>query len=131
MYCLQLFVYESRDSDKETRNFGPVLFGVAGGASVDAVVAAMDQGWCFAYTCQLRLSSFWTYLPSEYFDLSVLGCGFVSPATSFGYFKASCNPNKLVKSDFVSFLLATCALSHYLHPFQRLQIDLQATTRLR
>ncbi len=62
---LQLFVLESRDADTEDRNFGPVHFGLANGSSVDLVVAAMDQGWCFAYTCQERLSSFWTYLPSK------------------------------------------------------------------
>eukprot|EP00983_Pelagomonas_calceolata_P109948 1159614-Pelagomonas_calceolata.AAC.7 len=61
----QLFVLESRDADTESRNFGPVHFGLANGSSVDLVVVARDQGWCFAYTCQERLSSFWTYLPSK------------------------------------------------------------------
>jgi hypothetical protein len=55
---VQLFVLESRDSDTEDRNFGPVFFNVSG--VVDLVVAEMDQGWCFAYTCQKRLSNFWT-----------------------------------------------------------------------
>jgi hypothetical protein len=54
----QLFVLESRDADTEDRNFGPVMFNVSG--VVDLVVAEMDQGWCFAYTCQKRLSNFWT-----------------------------------------------------------------------
>lgn len=58
----QLFVLESRDPDSEDRNFSPVFFNVSG--VIDMVVTAMDQGWCFAYTCQKRLSTFWTYLPT-------------------------------------------------------------------
>ncbi|KAG2491954.1 hypothetical protein HYH03_009686 [Edaphochlamys debaryana] len=58
----QHFVLESRDADSEDRNFGPVLFNVSG--SVDAVSASMDHGCCFAYKCQKRLSTFWTYLPT-------------------------------------------------------------------
>eukprot|EP00798_Chlamydomonas_sp_ICE-L_P008885 gene8886-3764_t len=58
----QLFVLESRDADMETRNFGPVFFNLSG--SVDVNVACMDHGWCFAYTCLKRLSTFWTYLPT-------------------------------------------------------------------
>jgi len=78
---LQLFVLESRDSDTESRNFGPVHFGLANGTSVDLVVAAMDQGWCFAYTCQERLSTFWTYLPSECPPCPGIGvCECVTPA---------------------------------------------------
>jgi hypothetical protein len=53
----QLFVLESRDADSETRNFGPVLLELGG--QVDLLVPAMDQGWCFGYTCQRRLSTFW------------------------------------------------------------------------
>jgi hypothetical protein len=58
----QFFVLESRDADSEDRNFGPVMLNVSG--SIDLVVAARDEGWCFAYTCQKRLSTFWTYLPT-------------------------------------------------------------------
>jgi hypothetical protein len=53
----QLFVLESRDSDSETRNFGPVMLELGG--QTDLLVPAMDQGWCFGYTCQKRLSTFW------------------------------------------------------------------------
>ncbi|KXZ47885.1 hypothetical protein GPECTOR_32g498 [Gonium pectorale] len=73
-----LFVLESRDGDSEDRNFGPVMFNVSG--SIDLVVAAMDQGWCFAYTCQKRLSTFWTYLPMGH----TVGVNFTgTPATVF------------------------------------------------
>ncbi|EFJ47177.1 hypothetical protein VOLCADRAFT_92355 [Volvox carteri f. nagariensis] len=58
----QMLVLESRDKDTEDRNFGPVFFNVSG--SIDLVTAAMDHGWCFAYTCQKRLSTFWTYVPT-------------------------------------------------------------------
>ncbi|KAG2432951.1 hypothetical protein HXX76_008679 [Chlamydomonas incerta] len=74
----QLFVLESRDADTEDRNFGPVFFNVSG--SIDMAVVAMDQGWCFAYTCQKRLSTFWTYLPIGH----VVGINFTgTPATVF------------------------------------------------
>ena len=74
----QLFVLESRDADTEDRNFGPVFFNVSG--SIDMTVVAMDQGWCFAYTCQKRLSTFWTYLPIGH----VVGINFTgTPATVF------------------------------------------------
>lgn len=59
----QHFVLESRDPDSEDRNFSPVFFNVSG--VVEVAVPAMDHGWCFAYTCQKRLSTFWTYLPGE------------------------------------------------------------------
>ncbi len=59
----QHFVLESRDPDSEDRNFSPVFVNVSG--SIELLVSAMDHGWCFAYTCQKRLSTFWTYLPCE------------------------------------------------------------------
>ncbi len=62
-YLPQHFVLESRDPDSEDRNFSPVFFNVSG--SIEVAVPAMDHGWCFAYTCQKRLSTFWTYLPCE------------------------------------------------------------------
>ncbi|GAX81123.1 hypothetical protein CEUSTIGMA_g8557.t1 [Chlamydomonas eustigma] len=58
----QLFVLESMDSDTETRNFGPVRFNVSG--AVDLVITPFDHGWCFAYSCQMRISNFWTYIPT-------------------------------------------------------------------
>ena len=59
---LQTFILESRDGDTEDRNFGPVKFNVSG--IVDLVSPEQDQGWCFEYTCQKRLSTFWTYVPT-------------------------------------------------------------------
>lgn len=49
----------------QDRNFGPVAFNVSG--SVDLVIPFMDHGWCFAYTCQKRLSNFHTWVPSGTF----------------------------------------------------------------
>ena len=53
-----------RDDDSEDRNFSPVFLSTGGGV-VDLVVTAMDQGWCFAYTCQKRLSTFWMVAPMQ------------------------------------------------------------------
>ena len=55
----QLLVVESRDADSEDRNVSPLL--VASRGQTDVLISAMDQGWCFAYTCQKRLSTFWSY----------------------------------------------------------------------
>lgn len=65
----QLFVLESLDPDTEDRNFSPVkfMYNAPSGAGVlmeDYIVTAMDQGWCFGYTCEKRLSTFWTNLPT-------------------------------------------------------------------
>lgn len=57
----QLVVIESRDKDSEDRNVSPVL--VRANGQTDVLISAMDHGWCFAYTCQKRLSTFWTYVP--------------------------------------------------------------------
>lgn len=59
-----MFVLESRDDDRETRVFDPVMFSLPGSGLVDLVTNAMDQGCCFGYGfCQKRLNAFWTVLP--------------------------------------------------------------------
>lgn len=40
----QFFVLESRDDDRETRVFDPVIFSLPGSGQVDLVTNAMDQG---------------------------------------------------------------------------------------
>lgn len=52
-----MFVLESRDWDSEVRNFAPVK--LTSETAVDLLVPTMDHGWCFGYTCQKRLSTFW------------------------------------------------------------------------
>ena len=67
----QMFVIESRDPDTETRNFSPLLLGQEGtNASKNLLVTTMDHGWCAGYTCQKRLSTFWTYVETG-FDYSL------------------------------------------------------------
>eukprot|EP00899_Mesostigma_viride_P025002 jgi/Mesvir1/5687/Mv15702-RA.1 len=53
-----LFVAQSLDSDTETRRVAPVMLGTGG--QVDVINGPQDHGWCFGYTCQKRLSTFWT-----------------------------------------------------------------------
>jgi len=52
----QQIVVESRDADTELRNVSPVFVGQLG--NDDILISMMDHGWCFAYTCQKRLSTF-------------------------------------------------------------------------
>jgi hypothetical protein len=59
----QLVVVESMDGDSEDRNFSPVFVNVTG--AVDLLITGMDHGWCFGYTCQKRLSTFWSYMPTH------------------------------------------------------------------
>ena len=59
----QLLVIESRDADTEDRNFSPLI--LATNSSKNILINTMDQGWCFGYTCQKRLSTFWTYAHTD------------------------------------------------------------------
>ncbi|GIM05166.1 hypothetical protein Vretimale_9611 [Volvox reticuliferus] len=87
----QMLVLESRDKDSEDRNFGPVFFNVSG--SIDVVTAAMDHGWCFAYTCQKRLSTFWTYVPTgQTVYINFTG----TPSQNFRIWFPYADPNKEV-----------------------------------
>ncbi|GIL53442.1 hypothetical protein Vafri_9024 [Volvox africanus] len=87
----QMLVLESRDKDSEDRNFGPVFFNVSG--SIDVVTTAMDHGWCFAYTCQKRLSTFWTYVPSgQTVYINFTG----TPSQNFRIWFPYADPNKEV-----------------------------------
>ncbi|GBG71843.1 hypothetical protein CBR_g10782 [Chara braunii] len=54
------FIFESRDFDTETRRIGPVRF--RQNDSVNIMNGMMDHGWCFSYTCQKRLSTYYTYV---------------------------------------------------------------------
>ncbi|QDZ24800.1 fibrocystin-L [Chloropicon primus] len=56
----QMLVIESRDADTETRNFSPLILEQESSKMSDLLVNTMDHGWCFGYTCQKRLSTFWT-----------------------------------------------------------------------
>ena len=60
----QLFVAESRDADSEDRNVSPVKLTDLDSGVTDLLVGAMDHGWCFGYTCQKRLSTFWSVVGS-------------------------------------------------------------------
>jgi len=68
----QLLVIESRDKDTEDRNFGPVL--LESGGAVDLLTPCMDHGWCFGYTCQKRLSTYWaTVAANQTFAVNTTG----------------------------------------------------------
>ncbi len=47
---------------------------LSGGGATDLFVPCMDNGWCFGYTCQKRLSSFWMVVASNMtYDLNFTG----------------------------------------------------------
>jgi hypothetical protein len=69
------FVIESRDSDTETRRVAPVLLSNSG--VTDVMTGCADHGWCFGYTCQKRLSTFWTSVgANRAYELNFTGAAF-------------------------------------------------------
>eukprot|EP00795_Rhopilema_esculentum_P009048 gene9048-16692_t len=56
-------VIESVDEDTETRRLSPV--GIAANGYIDLINGPMDHGWCFGYTCQERISTFYSVVASQ------------------------------------------------------------------
>eukprot|EP00735_Rhodelphis_limneticus_P009645 TRINITY_DN2840_c1_g2::TRINITY_DN2840_c1_g2_i1::g.6132::m.6132 TRINITY_DN2840_c1_g2::TRINITY_DN2840_c1_g2_i1::g.6132 ORF type:complete len:2077 (-),score=567.85,sp/Q86WI1/PKHL1_HUMAN/31.35/0.0,sp/Q86WI1/PKHL1_HUMAN/29.80/3e-30,G8/PF10162.4/8.7e-26,Beta_helix/PF13229.1/3.9,Beta_helix/PF13229.1/2.6,Beta_helix/PF13229.1/0.35,DUF1049/PF06305.6/0.19 TRINITY_DN2840_c1_g2_i1:1087-7215(-) len=54
----RMLVVESLDADAETRRLSPIALGSEGW--VDLINGPMDHGWCSFFTCQKRLSTFFT-----------------------------------------------------------------------
>ena len=52
-----MLVIESLDADTETRRLSPVALMADG--YVNLLNGPMDHGWCFGYTCQERISTFY------------------------------------------------------------------------
>ncbi|XP_041477742.1 fibrocystin-L-like isoform X1 [Lytechinus variegatus] len=53
-----MFIIESMDADTETRRVSPVALLADG--YVDLINGPQDHGWCLGYTCQERISTFFT-----------------------------------------------------------------------
>ena len=53
-----MMVVESMDDDTETRRLSPIALLAEG--YVDLINGPQDHGWCFGYTCQERISTFYT-----------------------------------------------------------------------
>nr|XP_039260770.1 fibrocystin-L-like [Styela clava] len=58
-----ILVIESLDDDTETRRLSPV--GLMSNSYIDLNNGPQDHGWCAGYTCQERLSTFWTIVAFE------------------------------------------------------------------
>ncbi|XP_078617899.1 fibrocystin-L-like [Branchiostoma floridae x Branchiostoma japonicum] len=54
----EMLIIESMDADTELRRLSPVALHT--GQYVDLVNGPQDHGWCAGYTCQKRISTFWT-----------------------------------------------------------------------
>ncbi|XP_035687262.1 fibrocystin-L-like [Branchiostoma floridae] len=54
----EMLIIESMDADTEMRRLSPVALLADG--YVDLENGPQDQGWCSGYTCQKRISTFWT-----------------------------------------------------------------------
>ena len=53
-----MMIVESLGADTETRRISPV--GLAADGFIDIINGPMDHGWCLGYTCQERISTFYT-----------------------------------------------------------------------
>ncbi|KAK3879633.1 hypothetical protein Pcinc_015818 [Petrolisthes cinctipes] len=63
----RMMIIESLDSDTEVRRLSPIGLIANPGTNgyVDLVNGPMDRGWCFGYTCQERISTFYTVVASN------------------------------------------------------------------
>ncbi|KAK4308481.1 hypothetical protein Pmani_019821 [Petrolisthes manimaculis] len=63
----RMMIIESLDSDTEVRRLSPIGLIANPGPNgyVDLVNGPQDQSWCFGYTCQERISTFYTVVASN------------------------------------------------------------------
>ena len=59
-----MFVIESLDADTESRRLSPI--GLATNGYINLLNGPMDNGWCGGYTCQERISTFYSIVASGY-----------------------------------------------------------------
>ena len=59
----KFFIIESLDADTETRRLSPIAISSQG--YVDLVNGPQDHGWCHGYTCQERISTFYTMVVDQ------------------------------------------------------------------
>ena len=56
-------VVETMDADTETRRRSPIA--IAANGYIDLINGPMDHGCCFGYTCQERISTFYTVVAAQ------------------------------------------------------------------
>ncbi|CAH1788932.1 unnamed protein product [Owenia fusiformis] len=68
----KMMVIESLDRDTELRRLSPVA--IIGDRHIDLINGPEDHGWCFGYTCQKRISTFYSIVASgKHFDVYFTG----------------------------------------------------------
>jgi hypothetical protein len=66
----RILVIESMDVDTETRRLSPVAIFSDDNKYVDLINGPQDHGWCFGYTCQKRVSTFFAVVtPNKNYDI--------------------------------------------------------------
>ncbi|CAH1789358.1 unnamed protein product [Owenia fusiformis] len=64
----EMMIIESLDGDTETRRLSPVA--LLGDGYMDLINGPADHGWCFGYTCQKRISTFYSLVATgKHYDL--------------------------------------------------------------
>ena len=59
-----MLVLESLDDDTEVRRLSPI--GIGANGFINLINGPMDNGWCGGYTCQERISTFYTIVATEF-----------------------------------------------------------------
>lgn len=68
----RMMIVESMDADTETRRVSPVA--LLSDGYVDLINGPQDHGWCHGYTCQERISTFYTIVDTgRFYDLHFTG----------------------------------------------------------
>lgn len=58
-----MLVIESMDADTEVRRLSPVALSADGYTNL--LNGPQDHGWCFGYTCQERISTFYAIVATQ------------------------------------------------------------------
>ncbi|KAJ8026384.1 Fibrocystin-L [Holothuria leucospilota] len=67
-----MMIVESMDDDTETRRVSPVS--LYSDSYIDLINGPQDHGWCHGYTCQERISTFYTIVTTgRYYDVHFTG----------------------------------------------------------
>lgn len=84
----RMMVIESLDADTEVRRLSPIGLIANPGPDgyVDLLNGPMDRGWCMGYTCQERISTFYSIVASNYtYEMAMTSTPpQVSTSSSFG-----------------------------------------------
>jgi hypothetical protein len=149
-----MLVMESLDPDTELRRLSPIALGASG--HVNLINGPMDNGWCGGYTCQERVSTFYSVvvpdlvytvaltstnpqnfalhlLNSEHRHVVVLGIVYNTPQRLDVYVTGDDGTEEYVppNSNFIPTLTQAHGANFYDEEYKRIYVTLRGPTRCR